>query len=137
MWRALLFLGIIFLSYACEEERVAPQPLTGQWEWVRTDGGIANHIHDSPQSTGKTIRLVLNQNLTYRKFINGVLSTEGSYVLSKRTCIHDHQQKEVITFSADMEMMIESLDGQNLELSDENYDGLASRYRRAGGLSQE
>jgi hypothetical protein len=138
MKRSYLFLMILIAAFACEDQEAAPSTLTGKWEWIRTDGGYAFHIHHTPQSTGKAVILELSTNQTYRHYVNGVLNSQGIFSLSKRKCIHDHQQKEVISFSSDTyavvpeEMMIESVDDQYLFLSDDHYDGLDSQYRRAG-----
>jgi hypothetical protein len=138
MKRAYFFLMILFAAFACEDQEAAPTTLTGKWEWIRTDGGFAYHIHHTPQSTGKAVVLELDNNLHYRHYVNGVLNSQGTFSLSKRKCIHNHQQKDVIRFSSDNysvvppEMMIESVDDQYLSLSDDNYDGLGSQYRRAG-----
>ncbi|MGV3642473.1 MAG: hypothetical protein ACO1NZ_18255 [Adhaeribacter sp.] len=136
MKRAYLFLLILCVAFACEDQEAAPSTLTGKWEWIRTDGGIANHIHHTPQSTGKAVILELSPNQTYRHYVNGVLNSQGTFSLSKRKCIHNHQEKDVITFSSNTysvvpaEMMIESWDDQYLSLSDDHYDGLDSQYRR-------
>lgn len=106
--------------------------LPGTWKWVRTDGGIANHIHETPASTGKNIELQIKPDFTYAVYTNGTVTSQGTYILDTRNCIHDHTSKQVINFSSlnDQDMMIEKLDGINLELSDEAYDGTGSLYTR-------
>ncbi|MGV3504855.1 MAG: hypothetical protein ACO1O1_14190 [Adhaeribacter sp.] len=137
MKRAYLFLMILFVALACENQEAAPRTLAGKWEWVSTDGGIANHIHETPQASGKAIVLELDNNLTYREYLNGTLSSQGTYFLSKGTCIHDHQEKDVLTFSGDVlfagqqHLMVERLNNLNLYLSDENADGVESRFKLA------
>ena len=106
--------------------------LPGTWKWVRTDGGIANHIHETPASTGKNIEWQMKPDFTYAVYTNGTVTSQGTYILETRNCIHDHTNKQVINFSSlnDRDMMIEKLDGTNLELSDDAHDGIGSLYTR-------
>lgn len=136
--KALYFapaLFAVFLFMACSKENQANNKpgaeLSGSWEWERTDGGIAAHIHHSPQTTGKNIELQFAGN-RYFVYTNGILSSEGTYALKSRTCIHDYAEKSFIDFSsaADPDLMIESQDGLTLVLSDEAFDGVSSRYKR-------
>jgi hypothetical protein len=139
MQKLFFIIGALFLTTACEndelltvkKEQEAPtKTLIGKWNWVRTDGGLAAHIHETPKTTGKKIILEFKENNQYRKYINGVLQAQGTYSLSSRKCIHDLQEKQVISIPSEMEMMIESLDENNLQLSDDNPDGMASQYQR-------
>lgn len=105
--------------------------LVDSWEWVRTDGGLAYHIHDTPLSTGKHIVLKMAGDSTYSIYTNNELTLQGTYTLETRTCIHDHTQKSFILFSSGQGMMIEKLERESLQLSDESHDGLGSQYKRA------
>jgi hypothetical protein len=106
--------------------------LFGTWQWVRTDGGIAFHIHETPASTGENIDMRFSADRKYYIYTNGSLTSEGTYQLETRKCIHDHKDKTVINFSSpsDYDFMIEKLDQEKLELSDEAYDGIGSLYKR-------
>ena len=105
--------------------------LEGTWKWARTDGGIGNHIHETPASTGKNIDLVLT-NDHYSIYTNGSLTSQGVYTLESRNCIHDNTTKPVINFSSpeDADMMIETLNGLVMELSNDVYDGTKSIYSK-------
>ena len=106
------------------------ESLAGTWSWISTDGGIANNIHKTPANTGKNIDLKIEADGKYSIYTNDSLSSSGTYVLETRKCIHDHTDKAFINFSFDEDMMVESIDKQNLELSDEAYDGIKSYYKR-------
>ena len=109
----------------------ATKDLANTWQWVRTDGGIANHIHETPLSTGKNITLKISNNSnSYAIYTNDSLTSQGTYTLEERTCIHDQTNKTFINFSADTDWMIEKIDSENLQLSDESMDGLQSIYKR-------
>jgi hypothetical protein len=106
--------------------------LVGTWQWVRSDGGFGYHIHDTPASTGKNIELKFLDNSRYAIYTNGAITSQGTYTLENKQCIHDHKAKTFINFSSasDADMMIEKMEGGTLELSDEHFDGIGSIYQR-------
>ncbi|HAO47750.1 MAG TPA: hypothetical protein PLZ45_15830 [Ferruginibacter sp.] len=106
--------------------------LAGDWDWVQTDGGIANHIHETPASTGKNIVLRISGNNSYQVITNGVITNQGTIDFTSQVCIHDNSSKKVIVFSNPLElpMMIEKPIGSTLELSDNANDGILVQYRR-------
>ncbi|WP_147275672.1 hypothetical protein [Adhaeribacter pallidiroseus] len=140
MKKILVFVTALFWITACEQEEIlnnsgkeqeaSTKSIIGKWNWIRTDGGLAFHIHETPKTTGKEITLEFKANNQFRKYVNGVLESQGTYSLSSRTCIHTHEEKQVISIPSEMDMMIESMDANNLQLSDENFDGLGSQYQR-------
>ncbi|MEI6948881.1 hypothetical protein V9K67_16965 [Paraflavisolibacter sp. H34] len=127
----LLALLTVFCSKHNDQEPAADR-INGNWEWVRTDGGIAHHIHETPRSTGRQIEVSLTTDRKYWIYTNGVLTARGTYTLEKKQCIHDRQLKPLIRFSssADSVRMVETITPDTLLLSDEAYDGLTSQYRR-------
>jgi len=130
MKKAAQLILLLLLTVACEKEDLNIQALNGKWQWVRTDGGFAHHIHDTPASTGKNIVFEFTSNGTFREYINGYLTSEGAYKLENRQCIHDHTNKPVIFFPSGKEMMIEKTEDGFLYLSDEYFDGLDSQYKK-------
>ena len=104
--------------------------IVGTWSWVKTDGGIAFNIHDTPESTGKNIDINFFDNSRYFVYTNGVLSEQGTYRLGSKISIVDHSTKTTVQFSKGEEMMIEKIDGLNLELSQNANDGIGSSYLR-------
>jgi hypothetical protein len=124
---------LIITCLSCSKQKfTGNDDLTGSWNWVRTDGGIANNIHDTPASTGKSIELKFSTDGKYVIYQNDAIISEGSFSVEKRDCIHDHGNKRMINFSdpARQDMMVENLTSLRLELSDENYDGVNSVYAR-------
>jgi len=129
----LTTISIIMLITGCSKQKdksSIQEKLAGTWQWVRTDGGIAAHIHRTPANTGKNIDLKITADGSYAIFTNDILTSEGTYTLETRKCIHDHANKTYIRFSSDPGFMVEYLDVERLEVSDEAYDGLGSKYRR-------
>ncbi len=125
----------VLVCFSCSkrsEECLPDGGLAGSWKWVRTDGGIGGHIHDTPASTGNNIYIQFTTANTYSIYTNGILSSQGTYSLEMRKCIHDHTNKNFIKFSSphDQGMMIEIVDRSVMETSDDAYDGTISRYTR-------
>ncbi len=130
--RIIVFVFILFVLMSCAKSPFAKNgnALKGTWVWVRTDGGFANHIHDTPASTGKNIKWVFGSANSYKIYHGDTLFSGGTYQLVQKECIHDHTMKKVIDFSTptDQDMMIESQNGKTIMLSDELYDGLGSEF---------
>lgn len=134
---AILTLLVIFTDCSKETgEKPTDLALKGTWIWVRTDGGLANHIHQTPANTGMSMELKFDAGNRYFIYTNGALISEGSYLLQERNCIHDHTDKTYIDFSNDPGMLVEKLDHQTLELSDNAYDGIGSLYQRKQDASR-
>ena len=127
-----LFTFLVILSSCSKVDSNSNQSLTGTWKWVRTDGGIAFHIHETHASTGKNVILNITGNNRYFIYTNGTLSNQGTFSIEIRNCIHDHTDKKVINFSDTNlnDMMIEKIDNVSLELSDDAFDGIGSVYSR-------
>lgn len=133
----LILTAIALIVFSCSKEAkdksencLSKPTLTGTWKWVRSDGGIANNIHETPASTGKNINIALNNDLRYFIYTNGILTSQGTYNFITQNCIHDNTNKKVIDFSSpnDRDMMIENMDHQTLNLSDNVFDGVRSLY---------
>lgn len=112
------------------EKSSVGESLVGTWRWVSTDGGFAFQIHETPITTGRNIDLNISSDGKYSVYTNGTLTSNGTYVLETRKCIHDHTDKPFVNFSSDYDFMIEKIDMENLEVSDEAYDGIGSAYKR-------
>ena len=127
----LLLLGTLVFSSCSKHDVECDKEMEGTWKWVKTEGGIGNNIHDTPASTGKNINLTLD-NGNYIIYTNAVLTSQGTYTIESRRCIHDHTNKSLINFSSDndTDMMIERLDNTTLELSNEAFDGIESVYTK-------
>ena len=128
---AFLFILLSSCNKSVEKQTIDEQ-LTGNWNWIRTDGGIGYNIHDTPASTGKEKVLNLHADHTYTITINNVLFSEGVFRIQSKQCIHDGKNKSFIQFDHVPGMMVESVDSNVLMLSDEVYDGVVSEYHRDG-----
>ena len=123
------FFLLVLVFFSCSDNNdSSDKNLIGTWSWVRTDGGFAFHIHDTPTTTGKNIDLKFTSDGNYFYYTNGILSSQGTYQFSTQKSIVDGTYKKSILFSAGGEMIITKLDNTNLELDDNNYDGIGSSY---------
>jgi uncharacterized iron-regulated membrane protein len=103
--------------------------LIGSWQWVRTDGGIGNHIHQTPATTGNQVELRLSAGNHYAIYTNGTTTQQGTYYIETRQCIHDQTAKRVLVFTnGSGDMMVEYKSNDTLSLSDDHYDGIGSLY---------
>jgi hypothetical protein len=76
------------------------------------------------------MELKLTGNNKYFIYTNGAVTSQGTYTVETRTCIHDNTNKTFLNFSseADPDMMVEEMDCEIMELSDEAHDGIKRRY---------
>jgi hypothetical protein len=129
---ATVFVLSLIACQADNEKLDSDAGLVGTWEWVRTDGGLAFHIHETPSSSGQTVHLKFTRDKKFYRFVNGTLSASGTYSLANKKCIHSAENKTLISFSEPsiQEMMIDNLHSDTLEISDEYYDGTGSQFKR-------
>jgi hypothetical protein len=130
----LLTLLVLSLLGSCQNDNTQLSPQTGlegTWEWVSTTGGLAG-IHDTPASTGKTLRYEFTSEGAYTITENGTVTSQGTYTIAKRNCIHSGDQKDFIDFSSEevADRTIETVDEKTLGLSDEYFDGYGLTFRR-------
>lgn len=137
IYLSLVIIGIISCS-AEKTNKVANADLTGTWTWTQTSGGIAGHINETPETTGKNIELTLNPDYTYSLSENGKKISSGSYSLVMKESIYSAEEERFISFNNDFEHpdavvisgIIRVTDANTLSISDNNYDGIGSRFER-------
>lgn len=131
MGRVLYVVFVLLLTASCNNDEVEVRTLYSKWEWIRTDGGFAYHIHDTPRNTGKNIQLEFKQDHTFAEYTNRKITASGFFTLDTQQCIHNRALKQVIRFSGGLpDMMIETMEVNSLLLSDDANDGIDSQYKR-------
>lgn len=109
--------------------------LIGKWNWTNTDGGIGFHIHETPETTGKIIHLILMQNYNYSITENGNEISNGTYELIMKESIYSGEMGRFIQLSENQQYaeivvggIIKTYETNKLGISDNNYDGIGSEF---------
>lgn len=131
----ILFFSIVF---SCTNSKTElSQSFVGKWSWVATDGGIGYHIHQTPESSGKVVFFYLLENNSFKIEINGVVTHSGTYAMSEKNSIYNGNLSPFITISENTDNepavfngIISSSENSQLQIADNNYDGVSSVYVR-------
>ena len=135
----LLLLTIAFISCTGDDKlKIDSSEIVGAWNWTSTDGGVAFHIHETPESTGKDYQLILNSNNSYSLLENGITVSKGTFELSMRESQLFNKVSEFITFSGNMievhglvlNGMITRTDQNTLNIMDDFPDGIGSTFSK-------
>jgi len=143
----VVLIGIVLGLMSCSTEddaQIRHADLIGEWNWVRTDGGIGFHIHETPETTGKRVQITLNGDYTYSLFENDQEVSSGIWQLTMKESIYSGEEERYIELSEDyqnqylvLKGIIYGLEKDTLRLGDNYHDGVASRYARIGSDSIE
>ncbi len=138
MKKNLIHLLFIFILFGCTDELVSLAPnsgITGKWNWSSTNGGLAAHIHETPETTGKTVQLILNEDLTYKVLENNEEVSSGKYKLTKEESIYSGELGDYIIIGDNLQIssvvlkgIIRITEGSILTISDNAYDGIGSSF---------
>ena len=124
----ITLLGFIFFS--CEKAALnETDSILGKWNWKTTSGGIAGFT-DTPESTGKKIRIEFTSDSIYKLYLNDTLKVACSFhTFSDRS---DSQLKDnLILFENKTTFDHYSVINYNtLFLSDKMDDGYTSEFVR-------
>ncbi len=140
MKNLLLAISILCMLTGCkstEDILLEDNMLMGNWSWKSTDGGFGFHIHQTPQSTGKSIQLILMKGNKYTIVENDSEVSSGFYLISTRKSIYTGEPGQYITILNPKENLPVVLEGilaideaSNLAISDNHYDGLGSQFEK-------
>jgi|TARA_B110000967_G_C18429542_1_gene337795 hypothetical protein len=133
----ILALGMISCS-SDDETKIDNSDLIGNWNWTNTDGGIGFHIHETPETTGKIIHLNLNENYEYSVTENETEISNGIYELIMKKSIYSGEMKRFIKLQTiDQQYLgfvkngiINIDENEKLNISDNNADGIGSKFER-------
>lgn len=124
---------------SCEKDNNSLQTnsgLTGTWEWIRTDGGFAFHIHESPSTTGNTYLLKFTDESKIVICENEQEIFSGDYTIEKEKSIYSGEMEDYIRVAGEYQIQnivingIITIEQNSLSISDNCYDGIGSSYDR-------
>lgn len=101
----------------------------GTWNWVSTNGGL-NNVNETPQNTGKTIKLTFTNDNKYNIVENGKTVNEGTYKTYLDVTNTDHVQRVFIDFSNYPDKAVRSVTSTELSLYDDSADGFNYLYTK-------
>ena len=102
----LLFL-LLAVCFGCSDsdDSINQKNISGNWIWVKSTGGIDGRT-ETPATTGTTIRLEISKQ-SVRRFVNGELADEFTYVIKKQQSILFNQPMEMILYENGSSQIIE------------------------------
>ncbi len=128
----ILIISVISCRSSDDETTISNVDLVGTWNWISTDGGINGQINDTPQSTGKTIHLVLTKGFKFSITENGKETSNGTYKLNMEKSIYSGNSERFIVLSNNsgfiMKGIINVYNTNELIIADNNFDGVSSTY---------
>ena len=132
----ILTLGITSCSSDSDHNiEINNSDLIGKWNWTSTNGGIDFHIRETPESTGKTIQLILMENYNYSITENGNEISNGTYELIMKESIYSGELERYIQIPENQQYagiiikgIIKAYEVNKLHISDNNYDGIESEF---------
>lgn len=129
--KILAFTLLFFLIISCakREDEAENEQYVGVWNWVSTDGGIANE-HQTPANTGITRTMDLTVDYHYSIKENGIPVSEGTYSISPGVTNTDHSEKIFINFSNYPSVFVQSVNASDLYLVDDSIDGFNYHYSK-------
>jgi len=131
----VLILGIVSCS-SDDENEISNKDLIGKWNWTNTDGGIGFHIHETPETTGKTIHLTFTDNYHFSIVENGNEISNGTYELTLKKSIYSGElERFIILQTIDQQYVgfvkngiVKTYENNKLDISDNNHDGIGSGF---------
>ncbi len=120
------FIGI-FMSCSMEVKSQLEEEIIGRWAWRETSGGFAGGI-TTPETTGNQITIEFTKS-TYKKYINGKLDMEMTYLIETGNSIRKKGEADLIIYQNNKKQSIE-LKENKLILYDECFDCFQNEYIR-------
>jgi hypothetical protein len=124
-----IFIAILFLSCEKNNDSLSNWNLIGQWNWVKSSGGIAGMTY-TPNSTGKN-RVLEFSATTLKIYENGLLTAETSYSIQIKKSTNNLSESILVYAKPFMISQAFVLESNKLYLNDyECNDCFASEYSR-------
>lgn len=134
----VFMITIGFVSCSTEDKtKIDDSDLIGKWNWMRTNGGIAFNIQETPSSSGNSFVLNLMKNNLFSIDKNGKEVSRGKYEIVMKKSIYSGEIERFIVYS-DIEIkqlqhivfsgIVEVYALNKIHISDNNFDGIGSEF---------
>ncbi len=140
MNKLLIIPFLLFLIFSCDKNEVIDRSdyiIIGEWNWTRTDGGMDFNIHETPESTGKSIQIKLTNDSKFTLTEDGRVIFKSSYELSLKKSIYSGELEKYINLSENyqnqnivLKGIVAIISNDTLTISDNSYDGIGSTFIR-------
>jgi hypothetical protein len=117
----------IFLFCSIEVKTQVKAEIIGKWVWVESSGGFAGGI-TTPETTGNQITIEFTKS-TYKKYINGKLDIEMTYLIETGNSMRKSDKTDLIIYQNNKKQSLELKDNK-LILYDECFDCFQTEYIR-------
>lgn len=136
----LIVIAAMLVILSCSEGAdlsISESGYTGKWDWISTTGGFAAHINETPQSSGKTVQLILTGDEKFRVIENDKEIAAGTYEVTMENSIYSESMESFIHLSENVPArnvvfngIIRIENDSLLSISDNHYDGIGSTFKR-------
>ncbi|RTQ45315.1 hypothetical protein EJV47_25935 [Hymenobacter gummosus] len=111
-----------------DTEAAPAHQLQHRWTWQSSVGGIAGRT-ETPANTGQQRAIEFDANGNAHFYTNGQLTRTTTYTIQTGTSIRTSQPTDIIVYASGGRQSY-SINGQQLTLMDEVYDGYVAEYQR-------
>ena len=140
MKKLLIIPFLLFLIFSYDKNDVIDNldyNIIGEWNWIGTDGGMAFHIHETPESTGKSIQIKLTNDYEFTLTENDNVILNCTYELTLEKSIYSGELEKFIKLSENYQNknivvngIIAFISNDTLTIADNSYDGIGSGFIR-------
>jgi hypothetical protein len=140
MKKLLIIPFLLFLIFSCDKNDVIDNldyNVIGEWNWIRTDGGMAFHIHETPGAIGKSMQIKLTNDYGFTLTENDNVILNCTYELSLEKSIYSGELEKFIRLSEHYQNknivlngIVAVISNDTLTISDNTYDGIGSTFIR-------
>ena len=140
MKKAFFLLIITLVSFSCKssEPTIVDPELFGTWTWLSTDGGIGNHIHDTPENSELKFQLKLRKDMRYNLFVNTKKTESGRFEITHQKSLLQNKEATFITVDENpndtgnivLSGLLNLEQPDTLIISQDVYDGVGSTFKK-------
>ena len=137
LFALLLLISLVACISPDNDDTGIDSNIYGQWTWIQTEGGIANMIQETSGSRENSVVLLLNRDGFYALTKNENKLSAGTFSISHQRSIYTDEMGDYLLLSPGCSLpdivlkgIITVDEGGGLSITDNNYDGVSSFFRR-------